>query len=1155
LQDINSVLSLREKDIENLKQLATTLNSSYSDADKIKVNEIMLTTKSLYTDVKSRLMRLLEDSCIKESQGMIRVTIHAARNLQRNNKFVKADPYVIVRHGEQTHRTPTVKGSQSPIWQDDVKFSLNSPTVKAEVYDEDFGDDEPMGSASIDVSNVSTTNAIRENWIPLKNCGTGELLISVEMSANDEHIPTARSTPERIVSTVGKIKRFITIHKARNLKRNSKFVKADPYVIVRHELQKVKSNTIKNTQNPEWNFAVSFTIDPLKDILVEVYDEDFGDDEPMGIATINLSTFQDQNEIKAQWFPIKLKNKVAGEVFLSLEEKMSNNTVCESSDSLIKGQLHLTIRKARNLKRNNMFVKTDPYVLITYGPQRYQSHTVKSSQNPEWEYDIKIPITEHKPINIQVLDEDFGDDEPMGNAIMTIDDLCLTEDSQEKWIPISLNNSESGELLISSQFLTKKKDFSQQLIHNENSQGNARKILGGHLRLTIHRARNLARNNKFVKSDPYVVIKYQNSKRQSKVTKSTQNPEWQYDVDFELNEESKEMISIEIYDQDYGPDEPMGITSIDLSTISRTTPMQEKWIPLQNCSSGDVLISAAYISEPEPYMQTDQESQVSTLRFEQDRSSQTDTISPPIPDSGVFMSTSLVSQGTDSLYGVGTPDDLIPEIDRDEIDEIQSLPDLDNKSKDQLIHDLDTSILNCKKHIENLELTLDISEDQDHLLCELTKCKTSMELCQHFSLVLRTRHGMSGSTIRESSISELKKMILNLEEKIKEKGQESLGASSRTYSDALKSGAGNEKSGSVSPGSTCPLCRRRNWKQLEGDLWRLERWLEHAGGSLAQLLRNGVPGSIEQLEEVIQDHREFLLDLDSHKSVAMSINVVGCHLAEHTPTQTKAEAMRTRLAAVNEKWDHVCEQATLWQTRLQTALLENGEFHQTIQELLQWLEATTATIKEAEPVDLSVSKSVLQTKYNKFLELQKDLQRCEPRVVSLQEAADQLELQADSPACKQVKKKLAVLSRSLRGLIQVCGIYLTSLARTLGLPPPPQVSDSLYDSALNIHDTVLPPLTEQLMAVESPEQAKAAPNPRSTEQSDDELNTGVLSRSYRFLGRVVRAAVPIQALMLLLLGVSSIVPLDQDELICSLQNNLQRSLEPMLQWSNGPPPI
>ena len=83
-----------------------------------------------------------------------------------------------------------------------------------------------------------------------------------------------------------------------------------------------------------------------------------------------------------------------------------------------------------------------------------------------------------------------------------------------------------------------------------------------------------------------------------------------------------------------------------------------------------------------------------------------------------------------------------------------------------------------------------------------------------------------------------------------------------------------------------------------------------------------MPSSIEQLEEVIQDHREFLLNLDSHKSVAMSINVVGSHLADHSPTQTKADGLRQRLAKVNDKWDSVCEQATLWQTRLQTALLE-----------------------------------------------------------------------------------------------------------------------------------------------------------------------------------------------------------------------------------------
>merc|ERR1719361_1836476 len=165
---------------------------------------------------------------------------------------------------------------------------------------------------------------------------------------------------------------------------------------------------------------------------------------------------------------------------------------------------------------------------------------------------------------------------------------------------------------------------------------------------------------------------------------------------------------------------------------------------------------------------------------------------------------------------------------------------------------------------------------------------------------------------------------------------------------------------------------RKNWRQLEGDLWRLERWLEHAGRQLAQHLRNGVPRSIEQLEEVIQDHREFLLDLDSHKSVAISINVVGSHLAEHSASPARAEAMETRLVSVNGQWDSVCEQATLWQTRLQTALLENGEFHATIQELLVWLDATTAKVREAEPVDLRVERTTLQAKHNQLVELARD---------------------------------------------------------------------------------------------------------------------------------------------------------------------------------------
>lgn len=63
------------------------------------------------------------------------------------------------------------------------------------------------------------------------------------------------------------------------------------------------------------------------------------------------------------------------------------------------------------------------------------------------------------------------------------------------------------------------------------------------------------------------------------------------------------------------------------------------------------------------------------------------------------------------------------------------------------------------------------------------------------------------------------------------------------------------------------------------------------------------------------------------------------------------------------------------------------------------------------------------------------------------------------------------------------------------------------------------------------------------------------SKGRSFLLRVLRAALPVQLLLLLLIGLACLVPMTEEDYSCHHANNFARSFHPMLRYTNGPPPI
>ncbi|RUS76916.1 hypothetical protein EGW08_015319, partial [Elysia chlorotica] len=369
---------------------------------------------------------------------------------------------------------------------------------------------------------------------------------------------------------------------------------------------------------------------------------------------------------------------------------------------------------------------------------------------------------------------------------------------------------------------------------------------------------------------------------------------------------------------------------------------------------------------------------------------------------------------------------------------------------------------------------------------------------------------------------------------------------------------------------------RQDQSKLARDVDAMLAWLDEAE-ALQGALRV-LPQDIGQLDKMVRQYKDFLVQLESRKPTVLSINLLSrTHLASRS---AETRSLRVKVDEMNRRRDAVLARAEEIQIDMQSALLRCQEFHRTIDDYQDWLEALEIRVRQLEPLNLNQDKAALWAKYTLLVDTHSELQRNQTKVFSTKETADQLLVSSDSPNMCAARDSIHSIHKRMRSLTHLTTAYISSLENKLNIRPTRGSASSSIDlsegrssglgsSHASRSSTPVRPLSgTRRTRVRSPfavsRQLVAAilgPWLRMARQPHtDNLSTGhEASAAAKQAGesrllRVIRAALPIQLLLLLLLLLAFLAPVCEDEHSCLLSNNLRHSLSPMLRYTDGAPP-
>ncbi|XP_066035177.1 nesprin-1 isoform X2 [Chamaea fasciata] len=357
----------------------------------------------------------------------------------------------------------------------------------------------------------------------------------------------------------------------------------------------------------------------------------------------------------------------------------------------------------------------------------------------------------------------------------------------------------------------------------------------------------------------------------------------------------------------------------------------------------------------------------------------------------------------------------------------------------------------------------------------------------------------------------------------------------------------------------------QQWQQFNSDLNSIWAWLGETEEELEKLQRLDLSTDIQTIELRIKKLKELQKAIDNRKAIILSINLCSSEFTQSDSEESKR--LQERLSQMNVRWEHVCSMIEDWRSSLQDALIQCQDFHELCHGLLLWLENIDRRKNEIVPINPNLDSEILQDHHRLLMQIRRELLESQLKVASLQDMSCQLLVNAEGKDCLEAKEKVHVIGNRLKLLLKEVTRHIKDLEKILDISSSQLELSSWSSDELDTSGSVSPvsgrstPSRQRTprgkCSLSQPGPSVSSPHSRSTRSgSGSSLSeAGPAWRCPSFFLRVLRAALPLQLLLLLLIGLACLVPMTEEDYSCAMANNFARSFHPMLKYMNGPPPL